>query len=98
MAKKEYSAPPVVGTQPSEPLVYCGPTLPRAKILTMSVYKNGLPDHVTALVQEKPEIGKLIVPVSMMSGARKRTDTPGTEEHRLYHAILSSREAIVNGV
>lgn len=72
-------------------VVYCGPTLPKAQLTAMSVYRGGLPRHVQALVEQTPEIGKLIVPVADLSVMRERTRTPGTEEHRLYNAALSLR-------
>jgi hypothetical protein len=59
----------------------------------MSVYRGGLPANVTALAKEIPEINKLIVPVSKLGETRKKTDTPGTEENRLYQTILRSRRS-----
>lgn len=77
-------------TQP-ETVIYCGPTLPRAKLITMSVFKNGLPDYVKQQISVCQEIGKLIVPVGDLVEMKSRVDTKGTEENRLYQVILSSR-------
>jgi hypothetical protein len=89
----EQSPPPEQSADSSaEPVIYCGPTLPR-KLVSMSVYRNGLPANVAALAGETPEIARLIVPVSRLSETRKRAETPGTEENRLYQAILGSRRS-----
>lgn len=80
-----------VGAENNAPVVYCGPTLPKAQLTTMSVYRGGLPRHVLALIERTPEIGKLIAPVDKLPEMRKLTRTPGTEEHRLYNAVIASR-------
>ncbi len=78
----------------AEALIYCGPNLPRAKIIINSVYRNGLPPNIAALVEKIPEIGKLLVPVSALNETRKRIATQGTEENRLYQAILAKRRDV----
>jgi hypothetical protein len=82
----------------AEPVIYCGPSLPRAKIISMSVYRGGLPGNIEALAGKIPEIGGLIVPVSRLTEVHRRTSVPGTEENRLYQAILSRRGDIENGI
>jgi hypothetical protein len=86
------ASPAISADSSAEPVVYCGPTLPR-KLVSMSVYRNGLPANIAALAGEIPEIGRLIVPVSHLSETRKKAETPGTEENRLYQAILRSRRS-----
>jgi hypothetical protein len=81
-----------------EPRVYCGPSLPKAKITSKAVFKGGLPKHVIDLIELCPEIGRLTVPVSKFSDTLKRISTKGTEENRLYQVILGSREEIESGV
>lgn len=90
MAKSK-TASPEAGAENTTPVVYCGPTLPKAQLTTMSVYRGGLPKRIRALIAATPEIGELIVPVDRLPEMRRLTRTPGTEEHRLYGAVIASR-------
>lgn len=81
-----------------ESVVYCGPSLPRARIISMSVYRGGIPRNIEALIEKIPEVGRLIVPVSRLIEVRQKTATQGTEENRLYQVILSRRGEIENGI
>lgn len=76
---------------PVETVVYCGPTLPRAKLISMSVFKNGLPDYVKRQIETCPEIGRLIVPVEELVEMKKQIAIKGTEENRLYQVVFSTR-------
>lgn len=76
---------------PVETVIYCGPTLPRAKLVSMSVFKNGLPEYVQRQIEACPEIDKLIVPISSLAETRTLIGVRGTEENRLYQAISSAR-------
>jgi hypothetical protein len=87
-----------ISPPPNEPVIYCGPSLPKAKIIAMVVFRGGLPQNILSLIEKVPEIGKLIVPVSKLNETRKKIETMGTEENRLYQVVLSSREVIESGV
>ncbi|MDR3280942.1 MAG: hypothetical protein LBT23_10550 [Synergistaceae bacterium] len=94
----KYKNPATLPEPGTEPLVYCGPSLPGARLVTMSVFKGGLPPRVTALIEGKPEIGRMIVPASRVHETRSRASIQGTEENRLYQAILTTRGETANGV
>jgi hypothetical protein len=78
----------------TEPVVYCGPNVPKGNLLSMAVFKGGLPGNVSRLIVKIPEIGGLIVPVSKLAETRKKIETQGTEENRLNQMVLSLREGI----
>ena len=75
-----------VAPQNVEPVIYCGPTLPK-KLISMTIYRGGLPANIEALAKEIPEIRKMIVPVTRLNEMRTKIDTPGTEENRLYQVL-----------
>ncbi|MDR1471567.1 MAG: hypothetical protein LBS75_03505 [Synergistaceae bacterium] len=86
---------PAASDQPqnTEPVIYCGPTLPR-KLVSMTIYRGGLPANVALIAEENPDISKLIVPVSKLSETRRKIDISGTEENRLYQVVLQLRRSI----
>lgn|GEM_PF-1655068 len=85
-------AEPVGSPEPLDRLqVYAGPTMHRRVMIAGSVYKNGLPPHVKDLVRKVPDVGRIIVPVKDFPAVRKETETPGTEYHRIYNALLEVR-------
>ena len=71
--------------------IYAGPTMHRRVIVAGSVYRNGLPVQVEKLVEKVPEVGRLLVPIEDYLSVRTATQTQGTEEHRIYHALLAVR-------
>jgi hypothetical protein len=91
-------APTEPVNDPRVPLIYCGPSVPRAKIVSMSLYRGGLPKNISALIEKYPEIGKLIVPVTELAATQKKISTQGTEENRLFQSVLAQRGEIENGV
>lgn len=74
-----------------ETVIYAGPTLHRRVLIGSSVYRNGVPSYVTDLMTKVPEIGKMIVPVSMFPDFRKEIQEEGTEAHRLYRYLMTLR-------
>jgi hypothetical protein len=98
--------PPTVNQQEEQeaadasrvPVIYCGPSIPRANIISMSLYRGGLPKNILALIEKYPEIGHLIVPVTSLAETQQKVSTQGTEENRLYQAIAAQRKEIENGV
>ncbi|MDR1516253.1 MAG: hypothetical protein LBS45_11215 [Synergistaceae bacterium] len=81
-----------------EPVIYCGPSVPKGKIISGALYRGGLPKNIEAIVEKVPEIGRLIVPVGKLAETQRKTAVAGTEENRLYQVILSRRGEIENGV
>ena len=71
--------------------IYACPTMHRRVMIAGSVYKNGLPEHVKDLIRKVPDVGRIIVPVKDFPAVRKETETPGTEYHRIYNALLEVR-------
>ena len=78
----------------AEPVVYCGPNIPKGNLPSMAVFRGGLPGNVRRLAEKIPEIDKLIVPVSRLSDVRKKIAERGSEENRLNQVILAAREGI----
>ena len=78
----------------AEPVVYCGPNIPKGNLLSMSVFRGGLPGNVRRLAEKIPEIGVLIVPVGQLPDVRKKIAEHGSEENRLNQVILAAREGI----
>jgi hypothetical protein len=75
-------------------VVYCGPNIPKGNLLSMAVFRGGLPGNVQRLKEKIPEIGGLIVPVGQLADTKKKIEIQGTEENRLNQVILAAREGI----
>ena len=69
-------------------LIYCGPAVPRGGLNAFAVFIGRLPENVQKLIDQCPEIGALIVPIEDLGSVRRRCEVAGTEEHRLYKAVL----------
>ena len=78
----------------AEPVVYCGPNIPKGNLLSMAVFRGGLPGNIQRLTEKIPEIGGLIVPVSRLANVKKKIAEQGSEENRLNQVILAAREGI----
>ncbi|MGG4034207.1 hypothetical protein ABEV74_10990 [Paenibacillus cisolokensis] len=73
-----------------EPLIYIGPNLPGGRLSRFRVFRGGgIPPFLSDLVDQRPEIERLIVPVSGFPAAVKRAESPGTVE---YMAIAALKE------
>ena len=68
------------------PCVYCGPTV-RGVARQYTTYQGGIPDTLRDFIKEHQEARQLIVPTSRFPSMRKRLDTPGTEEAKLYKRV-----------
>lgn len=73
-------------------LVYIGPNLPSGQLVQYQVFKGGLPPHCNALFGKIPEAKELFVPASDLAGAKIRAATPGTNEARLFEAVVKATE------
>ena len=66
----------------AEPVVYCGPSIPRVA-RSFTTYDE-TPKELAALAEKCPAISALIVPVSEMAETRRALKTPGTKEAILF--------------
>lgn len=69
-----------------EPVVYCGPDIPRTA-RGFTTYAE-TPAPLKAHAEKCPAISALIVPLSKMADTRRALKTPGTKEAILYERIL----------
>lgn len=91
-SKKEGRAP--VQPEAATPLVYVGPNM--AGELTMrqyTVYRNGLPAHLAAAVEEDKELQSLFVPLADLAGARQDLNKKGSRLHRAHGETLRKYRA-----
>jgi hypothetical protein len=87
------SAVPIAPNR-AEPVIYCGPNIPKGNLLSMAVFRGGIPGNVQRLVEKIPEISRMIVPVSQLADTKKKIAEHGSEENRLNQVILAAREGI----
>ena len=73
-----------VGIQ--NPCVYCGPTV-RGVARQYTTYQGGIPDTLRDFIKEHPDARQLIVSTAQFPAYRRRLDTPGTEEAKLYKRV-----------
>lgn len=73
--KKKYG---IARTKPG-PVIYIGPNLPGGALSGFTVFRGGLPAHVTEMQEKNPELKTLFVPVSELAAARKRLTRPSRE-------------------
>ena len=71
-------------------VMYCGPNIPSKGIFTYQVYLGGLPYSVKAMIEEIPEIEKLIVPVSKCEETRAKIRRKGTLEYK-YNELIRGK-------
>jgi hypothetical protein len=85
------AVPPAARTKP---VIYCGPNIPKGNLMSMAVFRGGIPGNIGRLIEKIPEIGGLIVPVNQLADVRKKIAVQGSEENRLNQVILAAREGI----
>lgn len=69
-------------TKPAGPMIYVGPNLPGGKLSAYTVFRGGIPAHVSALADKMPDIHLLIVPIEQFAEAQQKARTQGTLEYR----------------
>lgn len=63
---------------PMEPRVYVGPTLRGGALAHLTIFRGeGYPAHIAEIVNSRPEVRGLIVPVSQLSEAVKAVKIKG---------------------
>ena len=68
------------------PCVYCGPTV-RGVARQYTTYQGGIPDTLREFIKEHPDARQLIVSTAQFPVYRRRLDTPGTAEAKLYKRV-----------
>ena len=68
------------------PCVYCGPTV-RGVARQYTTFQGGIPDALRDFIREHPEARGLIVSTAQFPAMRRRLDTPGTAEAKLYKQV-----------
>jgi hypothetical protein len=74
----------------ANPVIYCGPTLPRQYgLVQYRVFAGVAPGYVAQLVNDCPAVGQLIVPVAQLATTRKAILTKGSSQAALYQQIAA---------
>ncbi len=68
------------------PCVYCGPSV-RGVARQYTTYQGGITDELRGFIKEHPEARRLIVSTAQFPNLRKRLDTPGPAEAKLYKQV-----------
>ena len=68
------------------PCVYCGPTV-RGMARQYTTFQGGIPDALRDFIKEHQEARQLIVSTAQFPAMRRRLDTPGTAEAKLYKQV-----------
>ena len=68
------------------PCVYCGPSI-KGVARQYTTYQGGIPNVLREFIRENPDTLGLIVPTGRFQTMRKRLETPGTREEKLYKAV-----------
>lgn len=68
------------------PCVYCGPSV-KGVARQYTTYHGGIPDALREFIKEHPQALGLIVSVEGFQAMRKRLETRGTLEEKLYKAV-----------
>ena len=68
------------------PCVYCGPTV-RGVARQCTTFQGGIPDALRDFIREHPEARRLIVSTAQFPAMRRRLDTTGTAEAKLYKRV-----------
>ena len=75
-----------------DPCVYCGPSV-KGVARQYTTYQGGIPDALRGFLKENPAALGLIVSTGEFPAMRRRLETPGTPEAKLYKAV----KARING-
>lgn len=93
--KKPPEPPKETGTEPDmfadlpNPCVYCGPSV-KGVARQYTTYQGGIPDALREFIKARPEALGLIVSTGKFPAMRRRLETHGTREAKLYKAVKAS--------
>lgn len=68
-------------------LIYIGPNIENGRLSRYTVFKDGLPKHIEILVEQRPEIEQMIIPVSDFANVNTRISQSGTLENQLFKQL-----------
>ncbi|NCE63028.1 hypothetical protein D1159_00175 [Pseudoflavonifractor sp. 524-17] len=68
------------------PCVYCGPSV-RGVARQYTTYQGGIPDTLRKFIEEHRPARQLIVSTAQFPAMRRRLETPGTAEAKLYKRV-----------
>ena len=88
------SMPIPVGEVDTVPTIYTGPNIQAFALMRSQVYVGGLPAYVARAIEKIPEIAELIVPISELEAMKKKINTPGTNEARIFYAVQQEAEQV----
>ena len=77
--------PDMFGNLPN-PCVYCGPSV-KGVARQYTTYQGGIPTALREFIKARPEALGLIVSTGKFQAMRRRLETPGTTEAKLYKAV-----------
>ena len=92
--QEETSMPIPVGEVDTVPTIYTGPNIQAFALMKYQVYREGLPAYVVRAIEKIPEIAELIVPISELEATKKKINTPGTNESRIFYAVQQEAEKV----
>lgn len=72
---------------------YAGPSLPNGRLKECAVFRGTLKDvmkYLKAVLEDYPQVAKLIVPVHRLGAFLTRVRTPGNAVHKYYNDIVST--------
>ncbi len=73
--------------------VYCGPSIPRGRLKENAVFRGTLADvldYLADVVEDYPQIPRLIVPTNRLAAFSVKVKTPGNIAHKYYSDIVSA--------
>ncbi|HOV79366.1 MAG TPA: hypothetical protein PK728_04610 [Bacillota bacterium] len=85
---KNRSAPKKEAAPAGERLIYCGPNIPGGALQRYTVFKGGLPAHLTGLFEKCPAVKTLFVPPVDLARVDRAIGTKGTPEHSAFQEVL----------
>jgi len=76
--------------QPQQ-LIYVGPNLPGGRLSRFRVFREGIPPYLDDIIQDNPDLERLIVPLDIFPDVVKRVETPGTIEHAAATKLMEGK-------
>lgn len=90
---------PAEGAEGYDTFVYCGPSIPRGRLKENAVFRGTLADvlnYLADVVEEYPQIPRLIVPTNRLAAFSVKVKTPGNIAHKYYTDIVSAMKTKKN--
>jgi len=64
-------------------VIYMGPPVPDNILTSGKIYKK-LPEYVSDFISRNPVFGRLVIDIEKLAEFKRKVESKGTEEHRLY--------------